>query len=117
MARAPDLGHLLVPRSRWPGDPTSRSDRTSTLRKGRDAFLRKLDAQFELVRVPTDDPVTARSVESVPPEELDNAVYWMVSSAHSISPTDLRLHAARLFGWGRTGPDISAAIEEAVDRM
>jgi very-short-patch-repair endonuclease len=82
-----------------------------------EGFLRRPSEAFQAVRIPTDDPETVRPVAAVPPEELDNAVYWLVHNAHSITPADLRLHAARLFGWARTGQDISAAIEDAVDRM
>lgn len=89
----------------------------SELERDAEGFLRRPGKAFEAVRIPTADPETVRSVAVVPPEELDNAVYWLVHSAHSITPGDLRLHAARLFGWARTGQDISAAIEDAVDRM
>lgn len=61
--------------------------------------------------------MTVRTVSLIPPEELDNAVYWLVHSSHSIVPAELRSHAARVFGWARTGQDISAALDDAVDRM
>lgn len=84
--------------------------------KGGDGFLRTSE-EFEAVRVPSADPETARPVAHLPPEELANAAYWLVSDAHSIGLEEIRLHVARLFGWQRTGRDIAAAVEDAVDRL
>ncbi len=91
--------------------------RRKELERDNEGFLRRPGESFEEVRVPTHDPATLRPVAMVPPEELDNAVYWLVDSAHAIAPAELRTHAARLFGWARAGQDITAAIEDAVDRM
>lgn len=105
-------------RIRQPSTKSSESSRiaASLIATSRASYVDQA-RPFEAVRIPTDDPETLRPVALVPPEELDNAVYWLVRSAQSITPADLRMHAARLFGWARTGQDISAAIEDAVDRM
>ena len=82
-----------------------------------EGFLRRPGEVFEAVRIPTNDPETVRGVAFVPPEELENAVYWLVHDAQSIARADVRMHATRLFGWARAGPDISAAIDDAFHRM
>ncbi len=87
------------------------------LERDSEGFLRRPGIAFEGVRVPTDVPETRRAVAFVSSEELDNAVYWLVHSAHAIAPADIPSHAARLFGWARTGHDITAAIDDAIERM
>jgi very-short-patch-repair endonuclease len=87
------------------------------LSRDRNGFLRIREKEFEVVRVPTDDPASSRSVSQVPSEELDNAVYWTVESAHTIDQDALVTSVARLFGWGRVGSEISDAIEDSIDRM
>lgn len=82
-----------------------------------EGFLRKAGVEFEEIRVPTSDPETMRQVLRVPPEEIDNAVYWLVDGAHAIRVVDLRVPVARLFGWERVGAEIAGAIDDAVDRM
>jgi hypothetical protein len=85
--------------------------------RDREGFLRQAGQRFENVRIPTDDPDTVRPIASVPPEELDLAVYRLVEDAHSVSRAELRFHVARLFGWLRTGQDITAAIDASIDRI
>lgn len=85
--------------------------------RGLDGFLRGAE-EFASIRVPNPiKPETIRTVSQVPSEELENAVYWMVSDAHSIGLAEIRQHVARLFGWNRTGSEISNGVEDAVDHL
>jgi very-short-patch-repair endonuclease len=92
-------------------------DTRGECRAGRDGFLRKPTEGEVVVRVPTENPETVRPVTQVPNEELDLAVLRVVKDAHAIATTELRTRVARLFGWARTGTDITDAIDASVARL
>jgi hypothetical protein len=69
------------------------------------------------VRAPVDDPSTLRPVTHVSPEELREAAYLLAVDAGAISRNDLRNAVARLFGWSRTGTDITAALDAAIEDL
>jgi hypothetical protein len=58
-----------------------------------------------------------RSIQQVPPEEIALAVVAFVRTCFSITKPDLVIGVARELGYDRTGPEVSAAIVDAVDRM
>src|SRR5262249_7068715 len=83
-----------------------------------DGFLwNASDTEF-YVRVPDpDDPDTLRPIREVAFAELAGAVLGLTDDAHAITRADLAVHVARLFGWGRTGSDISTALEDVIDAL
>ncbi|MCA1839967.1 MAG: DUF3320 domain-containing protein [Actinobacteria bacterium] len=69
------------------------------------------------VRVASTDPDTRRAVSEVSRAELELAVRKVVSDARFISWEELSTYVARLFGWTRKGPDISMALDEAIEDL
>lgn len=67
-----------------------------------------------MVRRPTADPRTVRGAQLVPREELNNAVRHCCVTAPGIEHDELSVQVARVFGWGRRGPDVTAAIDRAI---
>ncbi|GGS47034.1 DUF3320 domain-containing protein [Actinokineospora fastidiosa] len=82
-----------------------------------DGFLRPRSAPVTAVRVPTDDPDTKRDVKYVPMDELKLAVVNLVRDCHAIDRDELTERVARLFGWGRRGPAVSAALYQAIEEL
>jgi hypothetical protein len=68
------------------------------------------------VRVPSNDPASIRLPKHVPSNELMGAVIGVVGEAGEVEVDELRKHIARLFGWNRTGSDIAALIDDAIER-
>lgn len=87
------------------------------LERDRDGFLRTTLCSLQTVRVPTDNPETERPAKHVPQQELQLAVRRIVQDAHTAEPDAISLHVARLFGWQRRGPDVQAALEDAIDAL
>jgi len=67
------------------------------------------------VRTPTDD--CRRDVEHVHEEELALALVSLVSDTGGISRDVLTTRIARLYGWSRRGPDITARMNALVGRL
>jgi very-short-patch-repair endonuclease len=89
-----------------------------SLQRDRSGFLRDKGSALDVVRVPVaDDEDTQRPVKHLPPEELRLAVGEFIADAHPITREELTTRVARLFGWARRGPDIRAALEDAVDAL
>jgi hypothetical protein len=66
----------------------------------------------DLERVRTPEPArpeTERRVEHIPRQELDIAMAHVAAEAVAASADQLTESVARVFGWRRRGPDISAA--------
>ena len=74
-------------------------------------FLRVSGAAAPTVRVPTE--LERRKAHQVPPEELREALRRTVGDAGSVSEDELSEAVARLFGWGRRGPDVRAVLSGA----
>lgn len=89
----------------------------SELERDDAGFLSTEFATLEYVRVPSDDPDTQREVKHIPQQELQLAIAHVVRDAHSIRAAEVSVRVARLFGWKRRGPDVSAALEEAVEEL
>lgn len=86
----------------------------STVLRDDQSFLKFHTCQVDTVRTPTDEPDSRREVKYVPAEELHLAIQRLVADAHVITPDELSMRIARLFGWQRRGPDIQAALDDAV---
>jgi very-short-patch-repair endonuclease len=71
----------------------------------------------DLVRIPQPgDKRTERDVKQIPDVELARAVALLVSEAHIVTETEAHQRAARIFGWRRTGPAITAALTRAIEQ-
>ena len=69
--------------------------------------------ELDTVRAPADGHV-ARPVSDVPQVELRLAIARLAEDAKSIDTNELQTRVARIFGWKRNGPDITAALNQAI---
>lgn len=65
------------------------------------------------VRTPNDE--ADRKVEQIHIEELALAAQFLVRDAGGASRAEVVQQVARLFGWGRTGPNVDRRVSEAVE--
>jgi hypothetical protein len=71
-----------------------------------------------LVRSPVPgDPKTVRSAHQVAQEELVLAARQLLEAAPGITRDDLSTQIASVFGWGRRGHEVAAAIDRAIDTV
>jgi hypothetical protein len=78
----------------------------------RGSFIWPPAGDIDLVRVPSSHvDESARTVEHIPPEELELALLRMTETAGTIDPGTLRVNVARIFGFERTGDRIDQALE------
>ncbi len=80
-------------------------------------FLGVPSTALNTVRVPTDNPNSQREANHVPPRELRLAISRIVREAHAITPEEVSVRVARLFGWKRRGHDVRAALDEATKTL
>lgn len=73
----------------------------------RDALPRELEVRSPSVH-------TERSVEQVPPEEIEKAFIEVVKDALGISPEHAAAQVANIFGWRRRGTTISKHLNQKV---
>jgi very-short-patch-repair endonuclease len=70
------------------------------------------------VRVPVaGEPETLRQIDEIPPEEIDLALLRILETAVNASDTDLRVAAARIFGFGRTGDQIGSVLGNRIGQL
>lgn len=80
-------------------------------------FLWDSSRPVPVVRYPSTDPNTQRSISEVAREELELAITNIVRDAHQVTWDELTGVVSRLFGWGRRGPEIARALDNAVRRL
>jgi len=78
------------------------------------SFL-SLPDNLACVRTPGDG--VTRTVEQVPDSELASALVLYVRDSGAVSSDDVLTAVARLFGWNRRGPDISARLTAVLQRL
>lgn len=78
-------------------------------------FLRRTDLPPVTVRTPTE--ACRRDVEHVPGQELSLALVNQVRDTGGITRDELTASVARLYGWTRRGPDITARLDGLIDRL
>jgi len=85
----------------------------------RNGFLWKPGQEsLSVVRIPVlGDPETARTLDDIPTEEIVVAVTEVCRAALGISRESLVSNVARVFGFGRTGSEVSAKIGAVVDEL
>lgn len=72
----------------------------------------------EYVRVPRPGKdETQRTIDLIPPEEMDLALLRLTESAGTIPPTELKVVTARVLGFDRTGGKIDDALELRVNAL
>ncbi len=84
--------------------------------KDRFGIYRVLGRPLDTVRVPTEES-GVRTVEQIPPEELELAIANVVSDAVVANDEHLSVEVSRLFGWRRQGADIQWAVESAISHL
>jgi transcription elongation GreA/GreB family factor/very-short-patch-repair endonuclease len=81
-------------------------------------FIWTAAGDLEHVRTPEPGlPDAERRIDHVPPQELDVAMAHVAAEAVAATADQLTESVARLFGWKRRGPDISAALAASVQRL
>jgi hypothetical protein len=89
--------------------------RSGTVGRSLRRFLVRPDEPVTVVRRFVEgEPWTKRTVAQVHPDELALALLRFAQDARSIPHDELTVRTARLFGWGRRGSDISAAMDQAL---
>lgn len=78
-------------------------------------FVRKEKPRALQVRSPS--LLTERSVEQIPPEEMEKAFVEVVRDALGISPEQAAAQVAAIFGWRRRGTKISKHLNQKVDDL
>lgn len=69
------------------------------------------------VRVPTEDALTRRDIEHIPPAELDEAVYALLVDARAASDDELLTQVGRLFGIGRITNRARTVLDDSLARL
>ncbi len=70
--------------------------------------------KYPLCRVPANDD-EKRSMDEIPPEEIANAVRFLIANQISMSREDLIRETAHVFGFSRIGGVIEAAANAGID--
>ncbi len=86
------------------------------IQRSPDGFLSLPDQTEVRVRIPVDDEGT-RPIRHVPPSERQRALMLAATDAQAIDHEQLRQYVARLFGWRRVGAEISAVLDDDIDRL
>lgn len=89
------------------------------LRADPDGFFVTGEGSTEVVvRAPTRaDDRSSRSIREVPPSEIRRAIVLLVRDVHEIHRDEIVVRIARIFGWRRTGPEISEKIESCLAEL
>lgn len=83
-----------------------------------DGFIYSSPEQLEVVRCAEDgDPDTIRKAAQVSRGELALALTQLLAEAGTADREELMFRTARLFGWGRRGNDITAALNRALGQL
>jgi hypothetical protein len=83
-------------------------------------FLWQSDADpatYALFRVPGDDAETVRDASDLPPEEIGNAVLYLLRQHISAPEEDLIREAGRTLGFRRTGRQVEERVRRVIDNM
>jgi hypothetical protein len=84
----------------------------------KDGFISVEGQKLSTVRSPNPKVAsTLRSIDEIPSEEIDLAVVNLLQDAMNATADELIVRISRLFGWARTGTEISAAVERSINRL
>jgi hypothetical protein len=87
-------------------------------REDAEGFISRRGEPLSAVRVPVHgNHATFRTVNEIPPGELDAAVRNLVGDAMAIDEDALSEALARLFGWGRRGAQIMEDMNRSIQRV
>jgi hypothetical protein len=81
----------------------------------RDGDFLMLSGGSVTVRTPT--AACKRTIGQVHDSELDLALVKLVGDAAGIGDDDLTAQVARIFGWERRGPDITARLRQRITAL
>jgi hypothetical protein len=83
-----------------------------------DGFLALSSQSTPIVRSgDRSNPESIRTIEEIPPVELQEAVVRFVREVHVISEDELTARISAVFGWSRRGPDIASEFRKTVRRL
>ena len=84
----------------------------------KDGFISVEGQKLSTVRSPNPKVAsTLRPIDEIPSEEIDLAVVSLLRDAMNATADELIVRISRLFGWARTGTEISAAVERSINRL
>jgi hypothetical protein len=84
----------------------------------KDGFVSTIGQNLQTVRSPNRKFANSyRSIDEIPPGEIDLAVMNLIHDAMNATTDELTVRISRLFGWARTGTEISASIERSINRL
>lgn len=72
--------------------------------------------QYTAFRIPADES-TRRHADDLPPEEVANAILYVLRREVSLPQTALIQETARLFGFQRTGPVVRERMQAGLDLL
>jgi len=73
--------------------------------------------KYTSFRVPGSDKSTRRSIEDIPPEEIQNGCLEVLRTQISLPEEDLIREVARLFGYQRKGPTVEMHIKHDINQL
>ena len=84
----------------------------------KDGFVSVQGENLSTVRSPNPRVANSiRSIDEIPSGEIDLAVLNLLHDAMNATADELIVRISRLFGWARTGTEISAAVERSINRL
>jgi very-short-patch-repair endonuclease len=84
----------------------------------KDGFVSTSGQNLQTVRSPNRKIANStRSIDEIPPGEIDLAVMNLIHDAMNATTDELTVRISRLFGWARTGTEISASVERSINRL
>ena len=84
----------------------------------KDGFISVQGQNLSTVRSPNPRVASSiRPIGEIPSGEIDLAVLNLLHDAMNATADELIVRISRLFGWARTGTEISAAVERSINRL
>jgi len=84
----------------------------------KDGFISVEGQNLSTVRSPNPRVASSiRPIGEIPSGEIDLAVLNLLHDAMNATADELIVRISRLFGWARTGTEISAAVERSINRL
>jgi hypothetical protein len=84
----------------------------------KDGFISVEGQNLSTVRSPNPRVANSiRSIDEIPSGEIDLAVMNLLHDAMNATADELIVRISRLFGWSRTGTEITAAVERSINRL
>lgn len=94
-----------------------RAERFATSKSGKTLFIWVDDEQKNTYKTWRTGKVHSREINDICHQEVANAMKYIVRNLLSLSRDDLIRETAKTFGFSRVGPQVSARLQLALDRL